>query len=185
MKFNRFPDELEDLAASLTVGQMIPIPENGNSPNITFLIRETDQVVGETLSDPMIELRVGHLQFENQKQFQIMYILCRLAGGSSVYEVPFCYVTPEYDIYLCAIEGKSTIQLLFSGDLQNSVVNLNIPQFHITLDSVIEILKKGARPDWSKDDFFARIADVNRFSKTTGRLWEIFDENDNFVSVLL
>jgi len=165
-------------------GQMIPVPENVDSDRITFLIKEDDYIIEETLNNPQVELQLGHVIFDNNKGLQVLYILCRLSRFTeSVYESPFSYLNSHLAGYLLALEGKRRIQLLFSGDTVNSVVNLEIPPFHVHLDATVSLIKKNKCDSWSKEEFLDRISDIDQIFKSPSELWDAFTENENFLSI--
>lgn len=184
MKDLKLPKELEDFASSMQAGQMIPIPETAASQNISFLIRETDDVVSRTLANPMVALQAGHITFDNQHQLQILVILCRLSEiKNAVYETPFSCADDDMEQFLLAIEGKKNVQLLFAGDTLNSVVNVELPAFHRQVDASIQLIKSGKSAGWDRQEFLARIEDMQHITKTTNELWDMLIEHESFLRI--
>ena len=184
------PEHFIQFASTLSPGQMVPMRtdmslEGKKEPFLSFIIKETDEVINHTKYNPVVDISYGCVTFNNEKKIFILFLLIRIDNKPEMtYETAFSLAEDQIYSDCSTLSQQNGIQIMFIGDKEKSVVTTKIAQqFHENIAGCIELAGSKTKLDWSQNEFIKCVNAIYGQAGTPNELWYFLKSKGGFLEV--
>ncbi len=182
------PASIIENANNLTDGQMIPVRtdlsiDSKNKPFLSFLIKESDELLAKLSKNPDVEISFGETKFSLGSNVFVLFLFLRLEDMDEyTYETAFSFSVENMYEDCMAFAQQDNIQIIMKSPSNIKVIKTQMNSVHQAMSTYIKSSSEFDDVDLST--FMTCVNFIQNQTESTPELYQLFKKANGLMEIV-